>query len=60
MLATGEAPAGGADKPIVQLAQKARAVDLLVLGNRGHGRLAGMFLGSVALRLIQNAPFPRC
>ena len=48
---------GGADKPIVQLAQKAD-VDLLVIGNRGHGPLAGMFLGSVALRLIQNAPFP--
>jgi nucleotide-binding universal stress UspA family protein len=57
VLATGEAPAGGADKPIVQLAQKAD-VDLLVIGNRGHGPLAGMFLGSVALRLIQNAPFP--
>jgi nucleotide-binding universal stress UspA family protein len=56
-LATGEAPAGGADKPIVELAQKAD-VDLLVIGNRGHGPLAGMFLGSVALRLIQNAPFP--
>ena len=57
VLATGEAPAGGADKPIVQLAQKAD-VDLLVIGNRGHGPLAGMFLGSVALRLIRNAPFP--
>jgi nucleotide-binding universal stress UspA family protein len=57
VLATGEAPAGGADKSIVQLAQKAD-VDLLVIGNRGHGPLAGMFLGSVALRLIRNAPFP--
>ena len=57
MLATGEAPAGGSDKLIVELAQKAD-VDLLVIGNRGHGTLAGLFLGSVALRLIHSAPFP--
>ena len=50
-------PQQAVDKPIVQLAQNAD-VDLLVIGNRGHGPLAGMFLGSVALRLIQNAPFP--
>jgi nucleotide-binding universal stress UspA family protein len=34
------------------------AIDLLVVGNRGHGPIAGLFLGSVALRLIQTAPFP--
>lgn len=56
-LATGAAPAGGADRVIVELARKAH-VDLLVVGNRGHGPLAGLFLGSTALRLIQSAPFP--
>jgi nucleotide-binding universal stress UspA family protein len=57
VLARGETSAGGADKLILELAQKAD-VDLLVVGNRGHGPIAGLFLGSVALRLIQSAPFP--
>lgn len=56
-LLTGKAPAGGAPRMILELAEEAR-VDVLVVGNRGHGPLAGLFLGSVALRLIQTAPFP--
>jgi hypothetical protein len=56
-LLTGKAPAGGAHRMILELAESAH-VDVLVVGNRGHGPLAGLFLGSVALRLIQSAPFP--
>jgi nucleotide-binding universal stress UspA family protein len=56
-LATAKAPAWRAHHLILELAQEAD-VDLLVVGNRGHGPIAGLFLGSVALRLIQTAPFP--
>jgi nucleotide-binding universal stress UspA family protein len=44
-------------RTIVDLAKKAGA-DLIVVGNRGHGPLAGIVLGSVALRLLQSAPYP--
>jgi nucleotide-binding universal stress UspA family protein len=56
-LTTGKAPAGGADRMILELAEEA-GVDILVIGNRGHGPLAGLFVGSVTLRVIQHAPFP--
>jgi nucleotide-binding universal stress UspA family protein len=51
------APAGSTARTIVDLATKAEA-DLIVVGNRGHGPLAGIVLGSVALRLLQSAPYP--
>ena len=35
---------------------KREAVDLLVLGKRGRGRLAGIFLGSVSQRVATLAP----
>jgi nucleotide-binding universal stress UspA family protein len=35
-----------------------RRVDLIVVGSRGHGRLAGLLLGSVAHKLISVAPCP--
>jgi len=34
------------------------AVDLIVIGHRGHNRLARMFLGSVARRVVDTAPCP--
>jgi nucleotide-binding universal stress UspA family protein len=42
---------------IVKLAEEAGAY-MIVIGNRGHGLLARLFLGSVALRLLQTAPCP--
>jgi nucleotide-binding universal stress UspA family protein len=32
--------------------------DVIVVGTRGHGRIAGMILGSVAQRLLHVAPCP--
>jgi nucleotide-binding universal stress UspA family protein len=35
---------------------KASEADLIVMGNRGHGRLAGLLLGSVTQKVIGLAP----
>jgi len=35
-----------------------QAPDLVVVGTRGHGRVAGMLLGSVTQSLLQVAPCP--
>ena len=51
------APARNADQAIVNLAAKADA-DMIVVGNRGHGPVAGLVLGNVVLRLRQAAPYP--
>jgi nucleotide-binding universal stress UspA family protein len=47
-------------QPAHQIADVAReeAADLIVIGTRGHGPIAGLLLGSVALRLLHVAPCP--
>jgi nucleotide-binding universal stress UspA family protein len=42
---------------IASFAKKHRC-SALVMGNRGHGKLAGLLLGSVALKVIQLAECP--
>jgi nucleotide-binding universal stress UspA family protein len=59
-------PAGSVDKllaegdPAWQIAKWARehAVDLIMMGTRGCGRLQGLLLGSVAAKVIHNAQCP--
>jgi nucleotide-binding universal stress UspA family protein len=49
--------AGDAARVIVDRADRAGA-DVIVVGNRGHGPLAGFIFGSVALRLLRIASCP--
>lgn len=51
------AAAGNAASAIVDTADDVGA-DLIVAGSRGRGPLAGLILGSVALRLLQTASCP--
>jgi nucleotide-binding universal stress UspA family protein len=39
-------------------AARDRQADLVVIGSRGHGRLAGLLFGSVAQKVITLAPCP--
>ena len=47
-------------RPASAIAEEARAwkADLLVLGNRGHGPIASMVLGSVSAEVVDHAPCP--
>jgi nucleotide-binding universal stress UspA family protein len=45
-------------KPVAVLLGYAQECDLLVLGNRGRGALAGAFVGSVALHAVHHARCP--
>jgi nucleotide-binding universal stress UspA family protein len=42
---------------IVDTARKKKCTQI-VLGNRGHGALKGLFLGSVAMKVVQLSPLP--
>jgi len=42
---------------VANFAEEADA-DVIVVGTRGHGRVAGMLLGSVTQRLLDVAPCP--
>jgi nucleotide-binding universal stress UspA family protein len=44
--------------PAQALLNAATGAELLVVGSRGHGKLAGMLLGSVSQHCVQHAPCP--
>lgn len=44
--------------PASVLIEQAQTADLLVVGSRGHGHLAGMLLGSVSERCVTHASCP--
>ena len=52
-----EVAAGDPAEAIISLAVD-RRVDLVVMGSRGHGRLAGLLLGSVAQKVLAHASCP--
>lgn len=52
-----EAVAGDPAEQILEFAKDAGA-DLVVVGSRGHGRLAGLLLGSVAQKVVAHAHCP--
>ena len=46
------------DSPGRALLDRAEGADLLVVGSRGHGRIAGALLGSISQQVAQHAPCP--
>ncbi len=44
--------------PVEVLREAAAGADLLVVGSRGHGQLAGMLLGSISQALLHHTPCP--
>jgi len=62
--ALGEHPAVKVETAVVEgraaqvLVDRAQGADLLVVGNRGHGGLAGAFLGSVSFNCAAHSPCP--
>jgi len=56
-LVATEVGSGDPAEAIIDLA-KSRSADLIVIGSRGHGRLAGLLLGSVAQKVVAHAVCP--
>ena len=52
-----EVGAGDPAEAIIAL-DKERNADLIVIGSRGHGRLVGLMLGSVAQKVLAHASCP--
>jgi len=52
-----DAPMGDPAEQIIDAAAAHKA-DLVVLGTRGHGRLRGLLVGSVAQKVVSHAPSP--
>lgn len=52
-----ETIAGDPAKAIIKIAET-RKCDLIVMGSRGLGRLAGLVLGSVSQKVVSHAPCP--
>jgi nucleotide-binding universal stress UspA family protein len=44
--------------PAVVLVEASETADLLVVGNRGHGKFTGMLSGSVSMHCVNNAHCP--
>ncbi len=44
--------------PGAALLDAASEADLLVVGSRGHGSIAGMLLGSVSTHVVHHSPCP--
>ncbi|SDJ54335.1 universal stress protein [Nonomuraea jiangxiensis] len=44
--------------PVEVLREAAAGAELLVVGSRGHGQLAGMLMGSISQAMLHHAPCP--
>jgi nucleotide-binding universal stress UspA family protein len=44
--------------PAPVLVEESQKADLLVVGNRGHGKFTGMLVGSVSIHCVTNAACP--
>ena len=44
--------------PAIVLTEASRHADLLVVSSRGHGEIAGMFIGSVSLHCVTHSAAP--
>jgi len=51
-------PSFGDPAQEILAAARNRQADLIVVGSRGHGRFAGLLLGSVAQKVVSLAPCP--
>jgi nucleotide-binding universal stress UspA family protein len=48
----------GGPAPVIAEEARDRGADLIVAGTRGHGRIVGLVIGSVAQSLLHLAPCP--